>query len=897
MDTVVVVVAIVAMLQVGNWYSQLSKIVSLYFRLPLFSPIKGSDLPEEYQAFHRAAYPPLKKMGFKLVGVVTQRSSENLGDSKIYVTQFYNESLKTYAWMHNSISPVESDPVLLKFQTHFDNGVILLTDNEYYPMHLVPPQRLIENSVASENPEEIYQSHGKDIERYLAKNSNVSVISVTSKEALVEHNNAWVSDFDSAKSNQDVYGDKDSFHLSIKQSWKLLGKYQKRTKLRAKVLSARQSNPDADPQSFSSYISHELLVRPQIDMAKFLIKSLVSPNLRSSMAWVTFLFSGVLFCAFFGFWLGWEIVPILLAVILLHELGHYAAMKLSGYTQTSIFFVPGLGAAAAGNAGQATYWQRLFVYYAGPIPGIVLAFVLWFIFPDQGGWLDSLLMVLIILNWFNLLPLMPLDGGQAINLCFRENGRFIFAWLSAAGLILLAWALSEPILWVIGSFAAYSAFARIGLHSLRRDLQKISDETKDEDEFYEKSLRIMQAPAYRQLDFPIRVNLIKEFLEEFHMDAVKWYEKVVGIFVYFIAFLSPIILFLFLSFSALDFGEPVPERNWLEEISTETDREASLMLAMEAADYYIGIYDAYEAEIYLQLVNEKIIPFADVKTFSSEVEALNLRYYFIEPREDYDALETVKKIEDYLEKNPVRDDKFFEVLRLSFENVLYLEDPISEKLLLLMEDYLKLHDRQSELAETYIQFGFSLKDHDEKVYWLQKAVEISAPEDKNYRLIYLAEAYIDMKRYMEALKIYSSLEKNNHLEDPMDYEGYAWATYKDGNHRKSLEIYNIMLVTYEESVEGGFIVNTLLGMENHLEYMKLSIIESQLVVADEIGDQKLIEKYANAIKKLTNKKQHQNYIADKIKQYKSSLKYSKTGWRNEVIRSKLVVLERYFDRQ
>lgn len=103
----------------------------------------------------------------------------------------------------------------------------------------------------------------------------------------------------------------------------------------------------------------------------------------------------------------------LVPVILFHELGHVVAMRLCGYRDVSIFFIPFLGAAASGKEVNASQTKRAFVALMGPLPGILLAILLMVVTPwTSDDLLQSLVELLLILNVFNLLPVKPLDGGR-----------------------------------------------------------------------------------------------------------------------------------------------------------------------------------------------------------------------------------------------------------------------------------------------------------------------------------------------------------------------------------------------------------------------------------------------------------------------------------------------------
>jgi Zn-dependent protease len=129
-------------------------------------------------------------------------------------------------------------------------------------------------------------------------------------------------------------------------------------------------------------------------------------------------------------------VATLVGVLLLHELGHAAAMRLVGYTDVRIFFIPFVGAAAAGKRQGVARWKQAIVLLAGPLPGIVAGGVLVLLGAPE---LHTLALQLLIINGFNLLPLVPLDGGQLAQLVLFSRQRhleILFQGLTAAAVLL-----------------------------------------------------------------------------------------------------------------------------------------------------------------------------------------------------------------------------------------------------------------------------------------------------------------------------------------------------------------------------------------------------------------------------------------------------------------------------
>jgi Zn-dependent protease len=152
------------------------------------------------------------------------------------------------------------------------------------------------------------------------------------------------------------------------------------------------------------------------------------------------------------------VAALILAAITLHEAGHAIAMRLLGYRDVHVFFVPLLGAMTVGRSVTTTVRDRLAVLLAGPVPGLWLAVVLLVI--DQ-AYAPALLLrlsalALLILNGLNLLPFTPLDGGRALESLTRPESvwRLVVHAASAAGLLAVAVYLRDPVIATIGLFWA-----------------------------------------------------------------------------------------------------------------------------------------------------------------------------------------------------------------------------------------------------------------------------------------------------------------------------------------------------------------------------------------------------------------------------------------------------------
>lgn len=143
----------------------------------------------------------------------------------------------------------------------------------------------------------------------------------------------------------------------------------------------------------------------------------------------------------------------LVVVLLVHELGHWLGMLLFGYRDLSIFFIPFLGAAASGKKEGAPAWQEATVLLLGPLPGIFVGLglgVLVLLLDAPPEIVRTMGLWFLGLNAFNLLPVLPLDGGRLFNLllfCRHHILEVVFMALACLalgglGVLLDAWVLA-----------------------------------------------------------------------------------------------------------------------------------------------------------------------------------------------------------------------------------------------------------------------------------------------------------------------------------------------------------------------------------------------------------------------------------------------------------------------
>jgi Zn-dependent protease len=127
------------------------------------------------------------------------------------------------------------------------------------------------------------------------------------------------------------------------------------------------------------------------------------------------LLTGALTTASFAYLFGVEIAIILVVLLLIHELGHVIAMRWLGMAVRGIYFVPFMGAVAVGADRYRNQGERGLVALMGPAFSLLPTAAFYVAYLATGTDLTSTLaLTSAFLNGFNLLPMLPLDGGQIV---------------------------------------------------------------------------------------------------------------------------------------------------------------------------------------------------------------------------------------------------------------------------------------------------------------------------------------------------------------------------------------------------------------------------------------------------------------------------------------------------
>ncbi|HPA53842.1 MAG TPA: M50 family metallopeptidase [Bacillota bacterium] len=127
---------------------------------------------------------------------------------------------------------------------------------------------------------------------------------------------------------------------------------------------------------------------------------------------------------------------IMFASVLLHEFGHVLTAKKSGIKVYEVELMPFGGISRMGELSKLGGAAEAVVSAAGPVTSFVLSLTFSF-FREYSGVLESACRYNLIICLFNLLPVIPLDGGRIARnlLCFLMGYRQATKILSSAGKI------------------------------------------------------------------------------------------------------------------------------------------------------------------------------------------------------------------------------------------------------------------------------------------------------------------------------------------------------------------------------------------------------------------------------------------------------------------------------
>lgn len=154
--------------------------------------------------------------------------------------------------------------------------------------------------------------------------------------------------------------------------------------------------------------------------------------------------------------------------VMIHEFGHVAAFRIAGHSDARFRLIPLMGGVAISDTPPKTQIEDFFITIMGPaiclvpmVLAMALMDVVWTISPMAEEFLWAFAITTGALNFFNLLPFWPLDGGRCVRILtdtFAPRATAMITIAMSAGLAAAAVALQSLMLTVFALMSAQTLF-------------------------------------------------------------------------------------------------------------------------------------------------------------------------------------------------------------------------------------------------------------------------------------------------------------------------------------------------------------------------------------------------------------------------------------------------------
>jgi Zn-dependent protease len=153
---------------------------------------------------------------------------------------------------------------------------------------------------------------------------------------------------------------------------------------------------------------------------------------------------------------GWQFAVGFVVLLFLHEMGHVIALRREGIKASAPMFIPFMGALITARSLGDNALAEARVGLAGPLLGSLASAAVAIVgLATNTGLLEALGYIGFFLNLFNLLPVVPLDGGRAM------AAMAPWMWFLGFGaMVALDFIAPNPILLIITLVAGYSLYRR-----------------------------------------------------------------------------------------------------------------------------------------------------------------------------------------------------------------------------------------------------------------------------------------------------------------------------------------------------------------------------------------------------------------------------------------------------
>jgi tetratricopeptide (TPR) repeat protein len=495
--------------------------------------IAADRLPNHLDIIFEPVIKELEQCGFHISG--TYATDPLIVDSnKDYRILLQNDLQQTYAWVGIHHTLEKGNPVKVIFLNFFTDNSLLITQSERIPGVFSQVSQEIDQYFEGSSTSEQWQVHQHKLEQLCLSKMPQILTSEEFRKVYEDYVQRRVDQLVHTKELRWVeQGER--YRCTLGTAFKTVF-WVTWIRFRQNLNMSFQSKTLSESQ-----ISSEANQMLEIEQFQRWQRERKSHSRRSKGFWM--LGSLALFIACYSARMAPQQLFIFVVVLLLHEGGHVLAMKLFGYRDTAILFIPFLGALATARKEDATLTEKVWISLAGPLPGLFLgiglaiftclnntdpeSLIRWY--SADANWVRDATAMLIILNLFNLLPMYPSDGGQIADLLLFSRNPYLGVIFKGLGVLLMGLlGLVKPLFLMFAVVISLTIPNSFRLAKLNAKLRKTSHSipSTDREGLTQYVFAQLQQPPYQTLPFSKKYILALGVLDSYRENSAKWTTRV-----------------------------------------------------------------------------------------------------------------------------------------------------------------------------------------------------------------------------------------------------------------------------------------------------------------------------------------------------------------------------------
>ena len=615
--TLIYFAVIVVVVMVGVYGTSINQLLGVRLRRPKFQLKDKSEIPDYLSKVYRDAINELRSLGFEYHH--SQLSHDLIAHdyAEKYTVVMVNRKTRVFADISPATSLIDLPGYEIDFWSIANNANVLITLNgRGHTLLSGIPSAEIHDPMCAQLAD-TYQAHITEQKEVFGDKPLIVVNAAT----YVKLQQKIMDGYFLSLLNEGglVTTGNNLFRLTFKKAWSLASQILKGNNkhnklLREILLAKRQQAKQSTNQPKTTPESTDFSVEAEAHAYQRLLSAQKRTPGGTVNKILIFALTLALSYVAFGLVFSFNSVFILLGVILFHELGHIAAMYMFKYRDLQILFIPLLGAAATGTKNEVAIWKQVIVYLMGPLPGIALGIFLITLYQQYKiPWLYETSITMLLINYLNLLPFVPLDGGHVIRLTIMERfptGKLIFSGLSGLAFAAGGWYLGQPVFWVLAVAMLislpWSALEAGVLYELFQQPSQFDQLNKDQKLI--KIFETLKQPKFKNLQFRQKFNLVKTVSEVvLHSNHLSRLGSLGlnGLYLSALLLTPPAVLVSMVGYNnALNFVDLIhgetPQHDWDTEIANQTSNEKRFDVMLHAAQFFTGNKQFNKAQHYLE---------------------------------------------------------------------------------------------------------------------------------------------------------------------------------------------------------------------------------------------------------------------------------------------------------